>query len=225
MPEENSEIKRTFFKQDSINFGYDTSYANYSSSSTPSTIAQPLPGQPPLPPPPSGVPPPPHVFGPVPSQVTPIQWTHTHAPWQWITPQTSPLPTPPPTPHDIANTIPREIPLRGNYVRRERFTHTRNNMYIQRNNFHRKNRRVVRFGQPQSQFDQAAYFGATLTGNLGLEWRRNNYTAATSDAIINHLTVPLSNHPISSITPGIVNDRHNEETEDQDVKIVLVNIF
>lgn len=94
-------------------------------------------------------------------------------------------------------------------------------MYIQRNNFHRvKNRRVVRFGQPQSQFDQAAYFGAALTGNLGLEWRRNNYTATANDAILNHMTVPLPNHPIPPIPPGIVSSRHTEEMEDQDVKIV-----
>lgn len=231
MPEGSNEGKRTFFKQESIGFGYNASpsYASYSSpSSVPSTIAQPLPGQPPLPPmppPPSGVPPPPHVFGHVSSQVTPIQWTHAHTPWQWITSQTSPLPTPPPTPHDIASTIPREIPLRGNYVRRERFTHNRSNVYVQRNNFHRKNRRVVRFGQPQGQFDQAAYFGATLTGNLGLEWQRNNYSAATSDAMLNHMTIPLSNHPMPPIPLGIASNRRNEETEDQDVKIVLVQLY
>ncbi|KAM0731912.1 Protein painting of fourth [Formica fusca] len=218
--EKDNEAKQTFVKQESINFGYDaSSYANYtSSSSSPST--QPLPGQPPLPPmppPPSGVPPPPHVFGPVPSQVAPIQaWAHPHAPWQWITPQTSPLP--PPTPREITNTFQREMPLRGNYVRRERFTHNRSNMYVQRNNFHRKNRRLARFGQSQGQFDQAAYFGATLTGSLGLEWQRNNYTATANDAIINHITVPLPNHPIPPIPPGIVTNRHSEETEDRDVK-------
>ncbi|XP_011052082.1 PREDICTED: protein PFC0760c-like isoform X1 [Acromyrmex echinatior] len=224
--EENSKAKRVFFKQESINFGYDvSSYANYSSSSsssTSSTITQALPGQPPLPPMPpssSGVPPPPHVFGPVPSQMTPIQWTHAHTPWQWITPQTSPLPTPR---HDIASTIPRDIPLRGNYVRRERFTHNRNSMYIQRNNFHRKNRRIVQFGQPQGQFDQTAYFGATLTGNLGLQWQRNIYNAAANDNIRSHMTVPLSSHSISPIPSGIMSNRHNEETEDQDVKIEKV---
>ncbi|XP_018404419.1 PREDICTED: glutamic acid-rich protein-like isoform X2 [Cyphomyrmex costatus] len=232
--EENSEAKRALFKQESVNFGYDaSSYANYSSSSssstTSSTITQPLPGQPPLPPmppltPSSGVPPPSHVFRPVPSQMTPIQWTHTRTPWQWITPQTSPLPTPSTPPHDIASTIPREIPLRGNYVHRERFTHNRNSMYIQRNNFHRKNRRVIRFGQPQSQFDQAVYFGAaTLTDNLaGLQWQRDIYNAAASDDIRNHMTVPLASHSISPIPPGIVSNRHNEETEDQDVKIEKV---
>ncbi|XP_011862812.1 PREDICTED: histone-lysine N-methyltransferase SETD1B-like [Vollenhovia emeryi] len=229
VPEQSGDGKRNYFKHESIGFGYDAaSYANYpspsSSSSTPSAIAQPLPGQPPLPPmppPPSGVPPPPHVFGPVPSQVAPIQWTPAHTPWQWIASQTSPLP--PPTPHEIANTIAqREIPLRGNYVRRERF-HSRSNVYAQRNNFHRKNRRVVRFGQPQAQFDQAAYFGATLAGNLGLEWRRGNYPVATSDAIINHMTVPVPNHPpVPSIPPGIASGRHVEEAEDQDVKIEKV---
>lgn len=95
-------------------------------------------------------------------------------------------------------------------------------MYVQRNNFHRKNRRLVRFGQSQGQFDQT-YFGATLTGNLGLEWRRSNYTAATNNTIINHMTVPLPNVP--PIPPGNVSNRHGEETEDQDVKIVIVNMF
>jgi len=206
----------------SSNFGYDASYANYSSS-TPSTVPQPLPGQPPLPPIPplpSGVPPPPHVFGPVPSQVAPIQaWPHPHAPWQWITSQTSPLP---PTPREIDG-FPREMPLRGNYVRRERFTHNRSNMYVQKNNFHRKNRRLARFGQSQGQFEQAAYFGATLTGGLSLEWPRNNYTAATNDAIINHMAVPIPNHPIPPIPSGVINNRHGEEAEDHDVKIVIIN--
>jgi len=229
MPEENSEIKRTFVKQESMNnFGYDaSSYANYSSSSSSSissTIAQPLPGQPPLPPmppPPNRVPPPPHVFEPVPSQVTPIQaWIHPT--WQWIASQAS---MPPPTPREVTNTIQREMPLRGNYVRHERFAHNRSNMYIQRNNFHRKNKRPVRFGLPQGQFDQNTYFGATLTGNLGLDWQRNNYTTAGNNDIRNHMTVPVSSHSISSISSGIVSNRHSEETEDQDLKIVLVNIL
>lgn len=178
-----------------------------------------------MPPPPSGVPPPPHVFGPVPSQVTPTlqAWAHPH-PWQWITPQTSPIP--PPTPREITNTFQREMPLRGNYVRRERFNHNRSNMYVQRNNFHRKTRRLARFGQSQGQFDQAAYFAnATLTSSLGLEWQRNNYTATANDAIINHMTVPLPNHPIPPIPPGIVTNRHSEETEDRDVKTVLIIIL
>lgn len=223
--EENNEAKGTFVKQEAIAFGYDASYANYTSSSTPSTIAQPLPGQPPLPPipPPSGVLPPPHVFGAVPSQVAPIQaWPHPHTPWQWITPQTSPLPSP--TPREISNTFQREMPLRGNYVRRERFTHNRSNMYVQRNNFHRRNRRLARFGQSQSQFEQAAYFGTTLTGGLGLEWQRNNYTTPTNDALINHMAVPIPNHSIPPIPTG-VNSRHGEETEDHDVKIVIINTF
>lgn len=94
-------------------------------------------------------------------------------------------------------------------------------MYAQRNNFHRKNRRVVRFGPgSQGQFDQAAYLHC-----LGLDWERNNYTTTANDAIINHMTVPLPNHPIPTIPPGIVSSRHGEETEDQDVKIVLVNMF
>ncbi|XP_076171095.1 RNA binding domain-containing protein painting of fourth isoform X2 [Ptiloglossa arizonensis] len=115
--EENGETKRSFVKQECVSFGYEGSYPTYTtSSSSPSTVTQPLPGQPPLPPmppPTSGVPPPPHIFGPVPSQVTPIQaWTHPSAPWQWITPQTSPLPPPPP--RDMTtNSFQREMPLRG----------------------------------------------------------------------------------------------------------------
>lgn len=211
-----------------MNYSFEaSSYANYSSSSTsPSTIAQPLPGQPPLPamPPPSGVPPQPHVFGPVPSQVTPIStWTHAHNPWHWIATQTSPLPSS--TPREITNTFQREMPLRGNYIRRERFSHNRNYMYGQRNNFHRKNRRPTRVGQSQSQFEQTAYFNPTLASSLGLEWQRNNYTTTANDVIINHMTVPLPNHPIPSLPTGIVTSRHGEETEGQDEKIVYVNMF
>lgn len=226
--EENGDTKRSFVKQESVTFTYDGTYTNYSPSTTSSTtVPQPLPGQPPLPPmppPPSGVPPPPHVFGPMPSQVTPIQtWTHAPTHWQWITPQAAPLP--PPSPRDItANSFQREMPLRGNYMRRERFTHNRNNMYVQRNNFHRKNRRMARFGQSQGQFDQAAYFGAALTSGLGLEWQRNSYTTSANDAIMNHMSVPLSNHPITPITQGILTGRHGEETGEQDVKIVLEEV-
>lgn len=97
-------------------------------------------------------------------------------------------------------------------------------MYVQRNNFHRKNRRLARFGQSQGQFDQAAYFGATLAGGLSLDWQRNNYTATANDAIINHMTVPLPN-PIAPIPPGIVTSRHSEETEERDMKTVLVIMF
>ncbi|XP_076631369.1 RNA binding domain-containing protein painting of fourth [Colletes latitarsis] len=226
--EENGETKRSFVKQECVSFGYEGSYPTYtSSSSSPSTVTQPLPGQPPLPPmppPTSGVPPPPHIFGPVPSQVTPIQaWTHPSAPWQWITPQTSPLPPLPP--RDITtNSFQREMPLRGNYIRRERFSHNRNNIYIQRSNFHRKNRRLARFGQSQGQFEQAAYFGATLSNSLGLEWQRNNYTTSTNDTILNHMPVPLPNHGLPPIPPGILTNRHNEETSDQDVKIILEEV-
>jgi len=219
MPEENHESKRVFVKQE--NFGHNApSYANYSSSSSSSissTNAQPLPGQPPLPPMPlssSRIPPPSHVFESVPSQVTPIQaWVHPT--WQWIASQTS---MPPPTPREVTNTIQREMSLRGNYVRHERFAHNRSNMYVQRNNFHRK-KRPVRFGLSQGQFDQNTY--------LGLQWQRNVYTAAANNDIRNHMTVPLSSHSISPIPSGIINNmtRHDEEMEDQDVKIVLMNIF
>ncbi|KAG5321981.1 POF protein, partial [Acromyrmex heyeri] len=219
MPEENHETKRVFVKQE--NFGYNApSYANYSSSSSSSSIcsstnAQPLPGQPPLPPmppPSSRIPPPSHVFESVPSQVTPIQaWIHPT--WQWIASQTS---MPPPTPREVTNTIQREMPLRGNYVRHERFAHNRSNMYVHRNNFHRK-KRPVRFGLSQGQFDQNTY--------LGLQWQRNVYTAAANDDIRNHMTVPLSSHSISPIPSGIINNmtRHDEEMEDQDEKIVKKN--
>lgn len=169
-----------------------------------------------MPPPPSGVPPPPHVYGPVPSQVPPIQtWAQAPTHWQWITPHTAPLPQ-----REIQH-IHREIALRGNYMRRERFPHNRN-MHIQRNIFHRKNRRLTRFGQHQGQFDQAAYFGATLTSGLGLEWQRNNYATSPNDAIMNHMPVPLSNHPITPITQGIISGRHGDEKGEQDVKIVVV---
>ncbi|KAF7388128.1 hypothetical protein HZH66_010895 [Vespula vulgaris] len=224
LTEENGDTKRSFVKQESVAFTYDGTYTNYSSSTTSAStsIPQPLPGQPPLPPmppPPSGVPPPPHVFGPVPSQVTPIQtWAQAPTHWQWITPHATPLPQ-----REIQH-IQREIAMRGNYMRRERFAHNRNNMYVQRNNFHRKNRRLARFGQSQGQFDQAAYFGAALTSGLGLEWQRNNYTTSPNDTIMNHMSVPLSNHPISPITQGVITGRHGEEKGDQDVKIVLEEV-
>ncbi|XP_076384740.1 RNA binding domain-containing protein painting of fourth isoform X1 [Megalopta genalis] len=223
--DENGEAKRSFVKQECVTFGYDGTYTAYTtSSSSPSTVTQPLPGQPPLPPmpPPSGgVPPPPHVFGPVPSQVTPIPaWTHPPAPWQWISPQTSHLPPPPPR-DIVANTFQREMPLRGNYMRRERFNNNRNNPYVQRNNYHRKNRRLARFGQSQGQFEQAAYFGTTLSSSLGLEWQRNNYATTASNAIINH--IPPPNLPLPSIPPGILTNRHGEDTSDQEEVVVKKN--
>ncbi|XP_026667706.1 uncharacterized protein LOC108622916 isoform X2 [Ceratina calcarata] len=227
--DENGETKRSFVKQEGINIGYESTYPSYTSASpSPATVTQPLPGQPPLPPmpppPPSGVPPPPHIFGPVPSQVTPIQaWTHPPTPWQWITPQASPLPPPPPR-EMTASSFQRDLPLRGNYMRRERFTHAKSNIYIQRNNFHRKNRRLARYGQTQGQFDQAAYFGTTLSNSLGLEWQRNSYTTSTGDTIMNHMPVPLPNHPLPPIPPGILPNRHGEETTDQDVKTVLEEV-
>ncbi|XP_015174223.1 PREDICTED: DNA-directed RNA polymerase II subunit RPB1-like isoform X2 [Polistes dominula] len=219
--EENGDSKR-FVKQEPVAIKYEgTTYTNYSSSTTsPSTsIPQPLPGQPPLPPmppPPSGIPPPPHVFGPVPSQVTPIQtWTQAPTHWSWIT---TPLPQ-----REIQH-VQREIVLRGNYMGRERYPHNRNNMYMQRNNFHRRNRRLSHFGQPQGQFDQASYLGSPLTGGLGLEWQRNNYNATPNDAIMNHMPVPLSNHPVTPITQGIVTAKHREEKGDQNVKIVVEEV-
>lgn len=172
-----------------------------------------------MPPPPSGVPPLPHIFGPLSSQVTPIPWTHAHT-WQWMTPQTS---LPPPTSREITNRFQRDMPLKGNYVRRERFPHNRNNVYAQRNNFHRKNRKPARFEQTQVQYDQTAYYGTPMTNNLGLEWQGYKNTTSGKDAVIKHMTVPLPAHPISPIPPGIMSNRRNKERENQDVEIVLIN--
>lgn len=111
--------------------------------------------------------------------------------------------------------------MKGNYARRDRFAHNRNPMYVQRNNFYRKNRRV-RFGPgSQGQFDQTAYFGtASLTSGLGLDWQRNNYTAnPANSAVINHMTVPLAAHAVPSSPSRVASNRHSEETEDQDVNI------
>ncbi|XP_017876543.1 uncharacterized protein LOC108622916 isoform X3 [Ceratina calcarata] len=85
-------------------------------------------------------------------------------------------------------------------------------------------RRLARYGQTQGQFDQAAYFGTTLSNSLGLEWQRNSYTTSTGDTIMNHMPVPLPNHPLPPIPPGILPNRHGEETTDQDVKTVLEEV-
>ncbi|XP_046747629.1 uncharacterized protein LOC124412067 isoform X2 [Diprion similis] len=203
-PEENGDSKRLAVKQELATFGYDNNYGSYSvPSPSPAAINQPLPGQPPLPPmppPPGTLPPPPHVFGPVHSQVTPMQpWSHPPPPWQWMTPQTPPLP--PQSPRDMTpNNFQRDMPLRSNYVRRDRFNHNRNNIYNQRSNFHRKNRRNPRYDQLQGQFDPASYFGPSLP-------------------------VAIQNHQLqqSSLPPGasqISINRHMDESGDQDIKIV-----
>ncbi|XP_011504632.1 PREDICTED: myb-like protein X [Ceratosolen solmsi marchali] len=219
MVEENGEVKgSSYVKQEAVSYGYDTSFVNYSTStSTPTSLNQPLPGQPPLPPmpPPQGaVPPPPSVFGPIPTQVTQIHaWPHAHT-WQWITPQATPLP--PQTPRDIAAAaFPREMPLRNNYVKRERFNHNRNNIYQQRGNFHRKNRRLHRYEQAQNQFDQTSYFGATLTNSLGLEWQRSN------EALISHMQLPMQNQ-LPHMTAAVANARRSEESTEQDIKEEVV---
>jgi hypothetical protein len=220
MVEENGEVKgSSYVKQEAVSYGYDTSFVNYSTTtSTPTSLNQPLPGQPPLPPmpPPQGaVPPPPSVFGPIPTQVTQIHaWPHSHT-WQWITPQATPLP--PQTPRDIAAAaFQREMPLRNNYVHRERFNHNRNNIYQQRGNFHRKNRRLHHYEQAQNQFDQASYFGATLTNNLGLEWQRSN------EALISHMQLPIQNQ-LPHMTAAVANARRSEESADQDIKVLIVS--
>ncbi|XP_012273009.1 RNA polymerase II-associated factor 1 homolog isoform X2 [Orussus abietinus] len=170
-----------------------------------------------MPPPPGAVPPPPHVFGPVHTQVAPIQtWAHPQS-WQWVTPQTAPLP--PQTSRDIVtSTFQREMPLRVNYIRRGRFNHNPNSVYVQRNNFHRKNRRLPRFDQNQGQFDQAAYFGAAQSAGIGLEWQRSNFATPTTEALMNH--VALSNHQIPPLPPGVSGiNRHGKDTRDQEIKI------
>lgn len=168
-----------------------------------------------MPPPLNGVPPPPHVFGSVPSQVAPIPWTHAHT-WQWMTPQTSLSPS---APREIVNTFHKKMPLKSNYARRDRFTHNRNAMYVQRNNFYRKDKSMARFGKSQdyqSQFYRTAYFSNSLT---------SGYTTPANKAVINHMTVCLPTHPVPSSPSAIANNRSSEETEDQDVRIVLPNIF
>ncbi|XP_025602305.1 eukaryotic translation initiation factor 5B-like isoform X2 [Athalia rosae] len=182
-----------------------------------------------MPPPPGTLPPPPHVFGPVHSQVTPMQpWSHPPPPWQWMTPQTPPLPQQ--SARDLTpNNFQRDMPLRNNYIRRDRFTHNRNNIYNQRNNFHRKNRRHPRYDPSHGQFDQTSYFGPTVPIAIGLDWQRNSYSANPSvhpaDGLINHISVAIQNHqiPQSSLPPGVSHgsiNRHMEESGDQDIKIV-----
>lgn len=224
-------------KQELVSFSYENSYAGYSTPSpSPATINQPLPGQPPLPPmppPPGTLPPPPHAFGPVHSQVTPMQpWSHPPPPWQWMTPQTPPLP--PQSPREMTpSNFQREMPLRSNYVRRDRFNHNRNNIYNQRNNFHRKNRRHPRYDQPQGQFDQSAYFGQAITGAVGLDWSRNNYSNSQSihpgDGMMNHISVAIQNHQLSqSLTSGASQNsvnRHGDELGEGDIKIVSVRMI
>lgn len=195
-------------------YGYDTYVSYASTTSTPTTVNQPLPGQPPLPPmppPPGSVPPPPHVF--VPSQVTPIQtWPHAPPHWQWLTPQATAIPSQP------ATTFQRDLCLRGNFVRRERFNNNnRNNIYNQRNNFHRnKNNRRT----PQGQFDQN-YFGSALQGNIALDWQRNNFTATGSDGIMGHIPVNIPNQ-MNHLNSTMVNRRTDD---DPDIKVISVRIF
>lgn len=173
MIDEKGELKSSsYVRQEMVSYGYDTSSMSYSTTTTtPTVINQPLPGQPPLPPmppPQAAAPPPPSVYGAVPTQVSQIHaWPHPAATWQWITPQVAPIPTQNPAvaaaaafQRDI-----REMPMRSSYVKRERFNHNRNNVYPHRGNFHRKNRR--RFDQSQGQYDQSSYYGAALTNNLG----------------------------------------------------------
>lgn len=191
-------------------YGYETTYSSYyPSSNSPSAANQPLPGQPPLPPmppPPGALPPLPHVFAPMP-QVTQIQSWAPAPTWQWIAPQATALAAQ--TSRDMNST-------RGNYTRRDRFTHNRNNVYPPRGNFHRKNRRP-RFDQPQTPFDPttAAYFGQSLAASgISIDWQRG-FAAAHNDAqnLVNHMAISMSTQSSG------VNDR---QESDQDIKIVSV---
>ncbi|XP_057337423.1 uncharacterized protein LOC130675644 isoform X2 [Microplitis mediator] len=204
---ENGEVKNGMNKQENT-YGYETTYSSYyPSSNSPSAANQPLPGQPPLPPmpPPAGtLPPLPHVFAPMP-QVTQIQSWAPAPTWQWIAPQATALAAQ--TSRDMNST-------RGNYTRRDRFTHNRNNVYPPRGNFHRKNRRP-RFDQPQTPFDPttAAYFGQSLAASgISIDWQRG-FAAAHNDAqnLVNHMAISMSNQ-----SSGL-NDR---QEGDQDIKIV-----
>lgn len=155
---------------------YDPStYMNYTSA-TPIN-QQPLPGQPPLPPmpPPSAaVPPPPSVYAPVSSQVHQMHAAWTTPTWQWVT---QPPAIPPPTPRELQSAPYRDVQgHRGNFVKRERYNHNnRNNVYSQRDNFHKKYRR--RYEQNQGQYEQAsAYYGAALSNSYGMQdWHRGGY--------------------------------------------------
>ncbi|XP_034942457.1 uncharacterized protein Pof [Chelonus insularis] len=203
--EENGEVKRTINKQDAPTYSYENSFASYYPNSTsPSVASQPLPGQPPLPPmppPPGALPPLPHVFPAMP-QVSQIQ-SWAHPPWQWIAPQATALA--PQTPRDITSTS-----TRGNYTRRDRFNHNRNNVYPQRGNFHRKNRRP-RFDQPHA-FDPTAYFGQTLTGGISIDWQRTGFPATQADAL-NHMSIAIANQAASGTNV-------EKQEGDQDIKIV-----
>lgn len=202
-------------KQDTA-YGYESTYSTYyPNTPSPSVANQPLPGQPPLPPmpPPAGaLPPLPHVFPAMPPLTQMQTWAHAAPTWQWITPgQATALAAQ--STRDMANNV-----ARGNYNRRDRFVHNRNNVYPQRgNNFHRKNRRT-RYDQPHNQFDPTAYYGQSLPGAIGIDWQRAGFTAAgQADGLLNHI-------PVSSSLPTNV---HVEKQDggDQEVKIVSVRFF
>lgn len=222
MVEENGEVKNSsYVKQETVHgYGYDTSYLNYSATAAPTALNQPLPGQPPLPPmpPPQGtVPPPPSVYGSVQAQVTPIHaWPHAAA-WQWITPhQATAIPTQ--SAAAAAAAFQREMPMRNNYVKRERYNnHNRNAMYQQRGNFHRKNRRQQRYEQSQqNQFDQASYYGAALTNTLGLDWQRGN------EALLG-MQLPMQNQLHMANT--VANNRRPDDSGDPDIKVCTFDLI
>lgn len=185
-----------------VSYGYDASSINYSTTTTaPTSLNQPLPGQPPLPPmppPQAAAPPPPSVYGAVPTQVPQIHaWTHPAAGWPWISQQVvAPMPT-----QNHAAAFQREMPIRNTYVKRERYNHNRNSVYPQRGNFHRKNKR--RFEQSQGKYDQASFYGAALTNNIGA------YNEALQLSLQNQL----------SHMAATVGARKPEDSIEQDIKV------
>ncbi|XP_063985089.1 uncharacterized protein LOC135166605 [Diachasmimorpha longicaudata] len=182
-------------------YGYETTYP-YTTSSSGQPITQPLPGQPPLPPMP-----PPGSFAPMPMfstmpQVPQLQtWGQAH-PWQWITPQAAaPIPTQPA--RDINNALKQ---TQGNYARRDRFNHNRNNVYAQRGHFNRNERRRFRHQQQPGQFDPAMgpYW-------QGIDWQRANFGATQGDGVVNQIQVN---------SPSAAGSADKSDAGDQKVKIV-----
>lgn len=178
-------------------------------------INQPLPGQPPLPPmpPPTNapVPPPPHIFSHgISSPVSLQAWTH-HAPpfappWQWMMHQAAPQPAVPIAPQSAAtpNFSPREMqPVRANFNRRER-QNWNNNYNAQRNNFHRKNRRMAKTDQGQNQFDIDVY----------------NMAAATNPNLFNNIAMLLNRNRTSNASSSATRSEETNSTE-QEAKVHL----
>ncbi|XP_015123840.1 uncharacterized protein LOC107045937 [Diachasma alloeum] len=206
--EDNSGIKMAYSESEpqTASYGYETAYPTYTNASSGQTVTQPLPGQPPLPPmPPPGALPPMPMFSAMP-QVPQLQtWGHA-APWQWITPQAA-APIPPQPARDINNALKSS---RGNYVRRDRFNHNRNNVYAQRGSFNRNERRRFKHQQQPGQFDPT-----TATYWQGIDWQRANFATAQGDGLINHM-----NAQMQMKSAAAAGSADKSDTGDQEVKIV-----